>query len=128
MRNSRSNMKTLVEIKKKKHVLLRDEVPNSFQIWMAVSLLDEKGNKAIKKNFVFLSNWSVYSNTVTYSASSLLSKKITDFYHFVIFLCRYKGSEVTAMIFITIMHQFNVIIHVKRVFVVMRLILVVMLT
>ena len=32
---------------------------------MAVSSLDKKGNKAIKKNFVFLANRSVFPNTVT---------------------------------------------------------------
>ena len=53
------------------------------------------------------------TGTDKYSESSLLSKKITDFYH-IIFLCRYKGSEVTAMIFITLMDQFNVINHVNK--------------
>ena len=35
--------------------------------------------------------------------------------HFVIFLCMWKGSEVTAMIFVTLMHQFNTVIDVKNV-------------
>ena len=35
------------------------------QIWTAVSSLDIKGNKAIKKKFVFLANQLVFLNTYT---------------------------------------------------------------
>ena len=45
-------------IKKKKYVLLENEVSDWLQIWTAASSLDVKGNKAIKKKFVFLSNHS----------------------------------------------------------------------
>ena len=54
--NTRSSTKTLMETKKKKHVLLIDEALDWLQIWMAASLLDVKGNKGIKKKFVFLAN------------------------------------------------------------------------
>ena len=56
-------MKTLME---KKSVILVDEAPDWLQIWTAASSLDVKGNKAIKKKFVFLVNRFVFPNTVTY--------------------------------------------------------------
>ena len=43
-----------MKIKKKKHVLLVDEASDWLQIWTVASSLDVKGNKAIKKKFVFL--------------------------------------------------------------------------
>ena len=46
---TRSSMKTLMEIKEKKRVLLEDEALDWLQIWTAASLLDVKGNKAKKK-------------------------------------------------------------------------------
>ena len=52
--------------KEKKRVLLHDEAPDWLQIWTAASSLDVKGNKAIKKKFVFLANRLVFPNTVTY--------------------------------------------------------------
>ena len=52
-RNSLIRTKILMEIKKKKHVLLEDEASDWHQIWMAASLLDVKGNKEIKK-LIFL--------------------------------------------------------------------------
>ena len=45
--NSRSSMKML----KKMLVLLKDEVSDWLHIWMVTSLLNGKGNKAIKKEF-----------------------------------------------------------------------------
>ena len=61
--NSRSSMK---ERKKKKCVLLEDEMSEDWlQIWTAASLLEVKGNKAIKRIFS-LANWSVFAYTVTY--------------------------------------------------------------
>ena len=62
-RNSRSSTKTLM---KKKHVLLGDEASDWLQIWMTSSSLDIKGKKAIKNIFVFLTNWLVFPNTVTF--------------------------------------------------------------
>ena len=38
---------------------------------MAVSSLDEKGNKAIKKNFVFLANWLVLRSQVLNELKSI---------------------------------------------------------
>ena len=43
--------------KEKEACLTRSEASDWLQIWMAASLVDVKGNKAIKKNFVFLANW-----------------------------------------------------------------------
>ena len=42
--------------KKKKRVLLVDEASDWLQIWTAASSLELKGNKSIKKKFVFLAN------------------------------------------------------------------------
>ena len=39
---------------------------------MAASLLDIKGNKAIKQKFVFLANWLGFPNTVTYVVLDIL--------------------------------------------------------
>ena len=50
--------------KKKKRVLLEDEASDWLQLWTATSSLDVKGNKAIKKKFVFLTNRLYFSNTV----------------------------------------------------------------
>ena len=44
----------------KKRVLLEDEVSDWLQIWTAASSLHIKGNKAIKKKFVFLANRLVF--------------------------------------------------------------------
>ena len=44
-------MKMLMEIKKKKYVLLEDEASNWLHIWTETPSLDFIGNKAIKKNF-----------------------------------------------------------------------------
>ena len=55
-----------MEIKKKKCVLLEDEALDWLQIWTVASSLDVKGNKATKKNFVFLANRSVFTKMVTY--------------------------------------------------------------
>ena len=44
--------------KKKKIILLVDAVSDWLQIWTAASSLEVKGNKAIKKKFVFsLTDW-----------------------------------------------------------------------
>ena len=59
-------MKTLMEIKKKKRVLLMDEASNWLQIWTAAPSLDVKGNKAIKNEFFSLANQLVFPNTVTH--------------------------------------------------------------
>ena len=56
----------LMEIKKKNSVLLVDGASDWLQIWMEASLLNMKGNKAIKKKFVFLANRLVFLNSVTY--------------------------------------------------------------
>ena len=56
--NSCSSTKTLMEIKKKKRVLLKDKASDWLQVWMATSSLDVKGSKAIKS--VFLANRSVF--------------------------------------------------------------------
>ena len=58
-------MKTLLEIKKKKRVLLEDEVSDLLQIWMMVSSFNVNPNKVIIQNFVFLGNRLVFPNTVT---------------------------------------------------------------
>ena len=58
--NTRSSTKTLMEIKKKKHVLFVDGVSDWLQIWIAASSHDVKGNKVIKKTFVFLANQLVF--------------------------------------------------------------------
>ena len=58
-------MKTELEIKKKKRVLLEDDGTEWLQIWTAASSVNVK--KSNKKNFVYLSNQSVFPNTVTYS-------------------------------------------------------------
>ena len=44
-------MKMLMEIKKKKYVLLEDEASNWLHIWTETPSLDFIGNKAIKKIF-----------------------------------------------------------------------------
>ena len=44
----------------KKSVLFVDGASDWLQIWMAASSLDIKGNKAIKKKFVFLANRLVF--------------------------------------------------------------------
>ena len=49
-----------MKIKKKKRVLLKDEASDWLQIWTAASSPDVKGNKAIKKEFVFLANRLVF--------------------------------------------------------------------
>ena len=49
-------MKTLMEIKKKKRVLLKDEASDWLQIWTTASLLDVKGKNAIKMIIIFLAN------------------------------------------------------------------------
>ena len=65
--NTRSSTKTLMEKKKKKHVLLIDGASDWLQIWTAASSLDVKGNKAIKKKLIFLAIRLVFPNTVTYA-------------------------------------------------------------
>ena len=55
-----------VNKEKKKRVLLVDEESDWLQIWTAASFLDVKGNKAIKKKFVFLTNRLFFQNTVTF--------------------------------------------------------------
>ena len=57
--------------KEKKRVLLHDKASDWLQIWTAASSLDVKGNKAIKKKFVFLANRLVFPNTVTYTVCSM---------------------------------------------------------
>ena len=52
-------MKTLMKLSKK-CILLQDEVLDWLQIWTVASSLIVKGNKAIKKKFVFLTNRSVF--------------------------------------------------------------------
>ena len=52
--------------KEKELVLLVDEASDWLQIWTAASSLDVKGNKAIKKKFVFLTNRLFFQNTVTF--------------------------------------------------------------
>ena len=61
-----SSMKTLMEIKKNKHLVLVDEVSDWLQIWMAASSLDIIGNEALNKIIVFLANQFVFPNTVTF--------------------------------------------------------------
>ena len=51
--------------KKKKRVLLVCEALDWLHIWMAPSSLDVKGNKTLKKKFIFLANWLVFPNMVT---------------------------------------------------------------
>ena len=63
-------MKTLMEIKKKKRILLKDKMSDWFQIWMMASSLDVKDKTAIKNNFVFLANRLVFPDTVTFVKSS----------------------------------------------------------
>ena len=53
-------------IKKKKHVLLEDELSNVLQIWMVATSVDE----------VFLTNWSVFPIMVTFYLNPL---KILNF-------------------------------------------------
>ena len=54
-------------VNKEKEVhLLVDKESDWLQIWTAASSLDVKGNKAIKKKFVFLTNWLFFQNTVTF--------------------------------------------------------------
>ena len=48
-------------IKKKKHVLLEDELSNVLQIWMVATSVDE----------VFLTKWSVFPIMVTFYLSLL---------------------------------------------------------
>ena len=62
----------LMEIKKKKLIILEDEMSDWVQSWMAAaSLLDIKDNKVIVKTFVFLANWLVFL-TITYSFIALV--------------------------------------------------------
>ena len=61
-----------METKKKKHVLLIDEALDWLQIWMAASLLNVKGNKGIKKKFVFLANRLGFPSMVTYVILKLI--------------------------------------------------------
>ena len=64
--NSRSSTKTLMEKKKKKHILLVDGTSDWLRIWMAASSLDIKGNKAILANQWFSQIRSqIVSNTKT---------------------------------------------------------------
>ena len=53
--NTRSSKKTLMEIKKKKRVLLVDGESEWLQIWMAASSLNVKGNKG--NLFFLLTGW-----------------------------------------------------------------------
>ena len=53
--SSHSIMKTLMEIKKKKRVLLEDESLDWLQIWMTASSLDVKSKKGI--SFILLTGW-----------------------------------------------------------------------
>ena len=48
--NTRSSMKRLMEIQKKKNVLLVNGASDWLQIWTTASSLDVKGSKAIKLN------------------------------------------------------------------------------
>ena len=50
----------------KKCILLEDEGLDWIPIWTLAPSLNEKGKRAIKKNLVFLSNRSVFPNTVTF--------------------------------------------------------------
>ena len=54
--NNHSSMKKLMEIKKKKCVLLKDEASNWLQIWMTVYSPDVKNKSAIKISFL-LTGW-----------------------------------------------------------------------
>ena len=54
-------MKMLMKIK-----ILDDEASDWLKIWTVASLLDMKGNKAMKKKKNFLTNRSFFSNTVTF--------------------------------------------------------------
>ena len=53
--NSCSSTKTLLEIKKKKHVLLKDEASDWLQLWTKASSLDVKDKKGII--FFSLTGW-----------------------------------------------------------------------
>ena len=76
---SHSNTKTLMEIMKKKRVLLEDEASDWLQIWMAASSLILKNNKALKKIFVFSQTgwfpqiWSPIPGADMYLVISLIS-------------------------------------------------------
>ena len=50
--NSRSSTNTLLEMNKKKRVLLKDEASDWLQIWMAASSLDVKDKKVIKRKWL----------------------------------------------------------------------------
>ena len=58
----------------KKHALHEDEVSDWLQILIAASSLDIKGNKAIKKKFVFLANRSVFPNMKLSTLNVLIGK------------------------------------------------------
>ena len=47
----------LMEIKKKKSVLVEDKESDWLQVWSTASSLDVKGKKAIKKIFFSLTGW-----------------------------------------------------------------------
>ena len=54
-------------VNKEKEVrFTRRQESDWLQIWTAASSLDAKGNKAIKKKFVFLANRLFFQNTVTF--------------------------------------------------------------
>ena len=53
-----------MEIKKKKSFLLVDEESDWFQIWTVASTPVINGNKAIKKEHVFLANRLIFLNAV----------------------------------------------------------------
>ena len=48
-----------------KCILLEDEDSDLLQLWKAATPLDIKGNRVIKKEFVFLANHLVFSNMVS---------------------------------------------------------------
>ena len=62
-----------MKTKNKKSVLLVDGASDWLQIWTATSSLDKEDSKAIKKKFVFLANWLVFLNTVTYGISVIIN-------------------------------------------------------
>ena len=62
-----SSKKTLMEIKKKKGILLEDEASDWLQIWTTAS--DVKGNKAIKQIFLLNINSSSQVSLCTCSVS-----------------------------------------------------------
>ena len=76
--NTRSSTNTLIKIKKKKSVLLVDGASDWLQIWTAASSFDIKGNIAIKKKFVLLTNRLVFLNTVTGITVSTENKDVSS--------------------------------------------------